>query len=195
MRASSIYFTLVFLVAASVSASTGPVLSITERIPAVFEIPVVVPILFTGQGTDVSAAIASLDFDEDCLHFDPADSDPADGIPDSIVFVLPTPFSGSVSYDPEDTDGELDFVIADYGPPLASLPDGVIAFIILTPSCQPEQTGILSMVGFSQDPPVSFGGTGGEGIPGASLDGSVSISEPIFADGFESLDLSAWSNG
>ncbi len=193
MKTRCIYGFVVLCLAGSANASDGPVLRIPDGILGNFSFPVAAPILFTSNDTAVSAILFSLDFDETCLEFDPTDDDPEDGIPDDIIFELPSQFSGAVEYRAEDTDGELDFVIADFGPPLASLPDGSIAYVVLTPVCQPEETAIIVRVGFSEDPPASFGDTEGQNVSGTSIDGSIIIEESIFTDGFESGDTSAWS--
>ncbi len=189
MRPRPMCFAIVLLATVAANASTGPVLQIPLAIPGTFGLPVSVPILFISNGAAISAIVFSVDYDEACLDFDSADAD-LDGIPDDIVFTLPSQFTGSVTFEPNDTDGELDFVVADFGPPITSLTDSVLAFMIFTPTCQAGQAPVR----FSPDPPPSFGGTGGQGVPGKSIDGSVAIGEQIFADGFESGDLSAWSN-
>ena len=47
-------------------------------------------------------------------------------------------FSVGISYDPADTDGELDFNFSDISPPLSALPEGDIVTISFTAK---ESTG------------------------------------------------------
>ncbi len=179
---------------AASAASTGPgapVLSIPTAIPGDFGIPVSVPVVFTGQGAAISTALFSVDYDQDCLDFDDTDAD-VDGTPDAITFQLPPAFIGTVTFDAGDSDGELDFAIIDFLPPLAALPDGTLVTVSFTPSCEPMGASVLATVGFSDDPAASFGDTGGQSVAGSTVDGSVEIAGPIFADGFESGDTSAW---
>lgn len=195
MKVLSFHCIAVLCLTVPMSASSDPSLSIPGNIPCLFGVPVAVPILFAGNGAEISAMVFSIDYDEACLEFNDGDAD-ADGVPDDIVFSLPAQFSGGVFHEPGDVDGELDFVIADFGLPLASLPDGEIAFVIFTPTCQPDRTSIIARVGFSEDPPASFGDASGQGVEGATSDGSIEIffdtPAEIFADGFESGDTAAW---
>ena len=183
---------------AAVLASLGtaraqvPLLGIPTGIPAAVSLPVEAPILFDSGGAQISTILFSVDFDEECLAFDPTDAD-LDGLPDTIVFDLPPQFVGTVNFNGEDEDGELDFTIVDLLPPLAALPDGFLVTMTFVPICEPVGVAIIAPVLFSTDPPVSFGGTTGLGVPGTSLGGSIQIDSPIFIDGFESGDMSAWS--
>ncbi len=151
-----------------------PTLSIPTDIPAVFGTPVDVPIVFEGSGFDIAATTFSVDYDESCLGFNPADSD-IDGIPDNVSFSLPAGFNGEVTFDASDSDGELDFVIVDPLSPLASLPDGTIVTITLMPLCEPVDASITAPVGFSTAPPPTYGSTEGQDVQGGGIDGSVVI--------------------
>ncbi len=162
-----------YIFGASAPAS-GPTLSIPSNIPTPSNLPVQVPITFSGGGNAISATTFSVDFDEGCLDFDPTDAD-SDGIPDAVSFSLPGDFTASVTYAAADTAGELDFAIADFSTPLASLPDGVIATVTFTPICAPFGTSIIAPVDFGETPSASFGDTAGQSVPGGTVDGSVEI--------------------
>ncbi len=159
---------------AYVFGTPGPNLVVPTAVPTSFPMPVAVPVILNSNGATISAITFSVDYDESCLAFDPSDVD-LDGIPDDVVFSLPPDFLGSVTFSAGDTDGELDFAIADFIPPLAVLPDGILATITLTPICAPAGSSIFAPVGFSSDPTASFGGTSGQSIAGTTLDGSVEI--------------------
>ena len=170
------------------SIGAGPHLNIPDHIPAYAGQEVVVPVAFTGNGNDIASTIFSLDFDENCLSFDPTDGD-QDGLPDAVTFDLPGGFNGSVTFDGSDSDGELDFYIADVFPPLGSLSDGSIVSVTLDVTCQPTSTAIAP-VGFSADPPATFGNTGGQSVPGTTSGGSVEIlaGMPGDCNGDQSVD-------
>ena len=160
----------------------GPILSIPSNIPAHAGQAVSVAINFTSNGHSIASTAFSVDFDQTCLAFDPTDTD-QDGIPDAITLNLPGAFNASVTFDGGDTDGELDFFIADLFPPLASLADGTLATIAFTTTCQPDPgTSIIAPVGFSDDPSASFGDTDGQSVPGTTTDGSVKILPEIAGD-------------
>ena len=75
----------------------------------------------------------------------------------------------SVTYDPNDLGGELDFFVADITPPLSALADGQIASVALKADSTPNST--RSGVRFSKDPVASFGNTQGQSVPGQTIDG------------------------
>ena len=92
---------------------------------------------------------------------------------------MPPQFTPSLSYQPDDTDGEIDVVITDYSPPLATLPNGPLLALRFDVVCEPEITdnSRISDITFSTYPPVSFGNPAGQGVPGISSPGSVKISK------------------
>ena len=164
------------------ATGSGPHLEIPDHVPGIPYQTVAVPLLLTRYGTDLATAVFSLDYDQACLQFDPTDAD-GDGNPDSVAFSLPPAFQGSVTFDGNDADGELDFFIADVFPPLAALPDGQLASIEFQVTCQPPPgSPILADVGFSNEPAASFGGTNGQSVPGTTDAGSVMISGIQSAD-------------
>jgi len=153
----------------------GPILSIPSNIPVRTGQTVIVPVTFTGNGHTIATTVFSVDFDQACLAFDPTDSD-VDGIPDAVRFSVPDAFDVSVTFDGNDPNGELDFVVADTLPPLTSLLDGVLATVQLTATCQPDPgTSMIAPVIFSDDPVPSYGDTGGWSVPGTAINGSVEI--------------------
>ena len=164
--------------ATSVLAAGGqPLLDIPDRIPAVVGATAVVTVNLDADGEAISGLIFSLDVDPTCLAFNDTDAN-GDGIPDAAQFVMPLQFTPSISYQPDDTDGEIDVVITDYSPPLASLPNGPVLALRFDVVCEPDLTdnSRISDITFSTYPPVSFGNPAGQGVPGISSPGSVKIS-------------------
>ncbi len=170
----------------SFSQETSPVLDMPVQAPAEAGSTVTLPVNFTANGNSVSTIIFSVDFDESLLSFDPSDNN-FDTIPDAITFnVSPFVFSVGVSYDPADTDGELDFSISDISPPLTALADGVLLTITLNTG---EPAGLSeAAVNFSQDPVASFGNTAGQSITGIANNGSVLITPSTETNCFDGLD-------
>jgi hypothetical protein len=128
-----------------------------------------VPILLDTDGLDLVGVSFSIDYDESCLVFDPADGD-GDGLPDAIEITVLTDLS-SAAFDAADTDGEIDILLLG-----SSLPDGVLVRVTLTPVCVPApgQT-IAAVVAFSAAPSVSFSDPQANDVPGGSTDGVVEI--------------------
>ncbi|MCA9994880.1 MAG: PKD domain-containing protein [Anaerolineales bacterium] len=133
---------------------------------------VTLPITFDNGGNNISSLVFSVDFDPSLLLFDNSDNN-LDGIPDAIDFNVPVAFAPSVTFDASDTDGELDFAIFDFAPPLASLPSGDIATITFTTADVGSE--VVTAVNFSTDPSASFGSNTGQSIPGTTTNGSVTI--------------------
>lgn len=156
-------------------ATNVPRLAIPANVPGNPYQTVTMPVQFTRNTTNIASLVFSVDFDQTCLQFDPTDAD-QNGIPDAVTFSISGAFQGSVVFDPADHDGELDFFIGDTFPPLSALPDGAPATIQFRVICQsPPGNPILARVGFSADPPPSFGGTSGASVPGVTSDGSVEV--------------------
>ena len=181
--AAILILTLCLPGATAVLAAGGqPLLDIPDRIPAVVGATAIVTVNLDGDGEAISGLIFSLDIDPTCLAFNDTDAN-GDGIPDAAQFVVPLQFSPSISYQPDDTDGELDVVITDYSPPLASLPNGPLLALRFDVICEPDvaDNSRISDISFSSYPPVSFGNPAGQGVPGISSPGSVKISrtEPV----------------
>lgn len=156
--------------------SSGPTLSLPPALPAVVGQRVTVSIDFRPNGAAVAGLTFSIDFNESCLGLDANDQD-GNGLLDRVRLTLPAAFQGSVAYAATDTDGELDVVIADYAPPVASLPslDGVVA-IDFMPLCSPmDNTPVRAAIRFAQAPAASFGGVDGRDLSGVTQDGAVLI--------------------
>ena len=163
---------LMFLLVDGILAqSSGPNLTIAAQVSATPGETVDVPITFHANGTNVASLVFSVDFDT-YLTFDDTDNN-GDQIPDAIQFMLPAGFTGSATVDLNDTDGELDIVIADFAPPLSSLPDSVIANITFNTANVNVPT--IATVNFSADPFPSFGSTTGSSLMGTTTNGSVFI--------------------
>ena len=152
-------------------------LSIPANIPGSIGSTVTVPVYFSGSSSSIDTTTFSIDFDENCLSFD-------DGDPNAIQFMVNSNFVTSASYDPTDTDGEINISIHDQISPRTSIPDGVIVNIELTvkATCAAAPGSSRSArVGFSNDPIPSFG-TYGVSVDGLSLDGFVRILEGLLGD-------------
>jgi len=152
-----------------------PTLSLPDQVQAQRGGTVTLPVTFNSGGHAIASTVFSVDYDQTWLTFDPTDSN-GDGIPDDITFSTPPAFTPQVAFNPADTDGELDFVIADFAPPLASLPSGIIVSITFAVGTPPATLG--AAVNFSQSPAASFGNTAGQSVPGTTDNGSVLIVVP-----------------
>ena len=156
----------------------NPSLSIPEAIPAIPGQTVVVPITLDSDGGDVSGVSFSLRYDRFCLGFDPTD-DNSDGLPDSATVFLPPEFQRLlVAEAPEDSDREVDVVLADLVYPLAAMPDGPIVSIELNVDSRPSCWEMTIAVGFWADAPATYFDTNGEEVTGTMYGGSVTISTP-----------------
>ncbi|MCG8463068.1 MAG: hypothetical protein MI919_42845, partial [Holophagales bacterium] len=160
----------------SCGPSGDPSLTIPVAIPTLPGVPVEVPVELATAGSPLASVAFSIDLDAGCLSFDPADTSPADGIPDAIDFPLGPSFEKVVFYDPADGDGEIDILLFAGDPAATSLPDGTLATLTLTATCAPAPGGtFLAPVLFSNDPQPSFADAGAQSVPGSSRGGSVEI--------------------
>lgn len=165
--------------AGALAAGGLPLIDVPDRIEANVGESAAVTVNLDSDGEAISGVIFSLDIEPECLAFNPSDGD-GDGIPDAATFVLPPQFSPSLSYQADDPDGEIDVVITDYSPPLASLPDGPLLALRFDVVCEPAVTdnSRISDIFFSAYPPPSFGNPAGQSVPGDSSAGSVKITRP-----------------
>ena len=151
-------------------------LSIPGNIPASVGSTVSVPVMFSSNSSHIDTTTFSVDFQEECLSFDATDSN-GDGIPDAITFNLNSNFVTTATYNPSDSDGEIDISIYDQVVPRTPIPDGTILtmefFVKATCSALPGASR-SARVGFSKDPEPSFGSFG-TSVTGLSLDGFVRI--------------------
>lgn len=156
------------------AASSTPAIFIPHKIPASFAKSIDVPLYFSRHGASLTAARFTVDFDELCLTFDDRDRD-GDGNPDDVSLFLPPEMLGQVTFSSNDTGGELSFVITDPSPPLAVLPDGVLATVKLTVACDPLTASHIAPVTFDEAQPPSFATLLGQTVSGRGLGGSVEI--------------------
>lgn len=153
--------------------SGQPVLALPSQLAPGSDGMASVPVQLTTSGVTLVSAIFSLDIDQACLVFDPVDAD-GNGRPDAVTFNTPRGFNTSVAYDATDTDGELDFVVADYMPPYAQLSDGVLFTVRLAVVCWPGGAAARDIpLTFAAAPALSFGLPGGSELAGAAVNGSI----------------------
>ena len=169
---SFLFIALMFNLNASV-VQAAPELSIPLGVPADAGQKVTLPVTFTANGDQIGAIFFSVDFDEANLRFDDTNTT---GLPwpDSITVnpaISPFVFSIGFSYEPADTDGELDFTFSDVTQPLSALPEGGLVTITFTAG----DSTVEAPIKFSLDPAASFGNTAGASVAGTTVDGSVSI--------------------
>jgi hypothetical protein len=143
--------------------------------------PVTVPVSLKANSFDLAATTFSIDMDESCLRLDPADSDD-DGIPDAIRFSLPAGFQAMASVVLSDTDSELDIFIADLQPPLAALPDGILATIEFKAACVPEADPLAVNVNFSTAPEATASDQNGVAVAVATTPGTITIEPGLPGD-------------
>lgn len=151
----------------------GPTLTIPTGIQAGSPGTVAVPIVFQRNQSGVAALTFSITYDPACLVID------SDAAEEAVAFSLPTQMRGSVLFDADDLDGQVDIAIADYAPPFSTLPDSdPLVTITFTVVCTPDEgTTITTPVNFSQSPPASFSNTLGRAIDGSVTNGTVIIQD------------------
>jgi len=140
-----------------------------------------VPVRLVANGMQIGAALFSIDFDEQCLLFDPIDAN-RDGTPDNVIFDVPSQFIVSASFHALDTQGELHIMIVDYSPPYALLPEKAVLTVRLAARCVPANGEIISArVGFGNAPRPSLSTPSGSAVNAAFIDGSVLIGRDLTA--------------
>ncbi len=149
----------------SLITEPGPALTMPDQVSAVPGGLATVPVSFAAHDHSITSLVFSVDYDETWLALDPADRD-GNGIPDAVIFSLPGDFTASVDFDEGDADGEVDVFIGDISPPLTSLSDGPVVYMILDVASSPG--GTQSAVRFSLDPAASFGDMSGQSVPGTA---------------------------
>lgn len=156
------------------STTAAPVLVIPAGVVAASGW-VTVPVQIQPNGAAIGSALFSIDFDQACLLFDPADAN-QDGVPDAITFAPLNAFTKQATYDQADGDGEIDMMLADYTSTPAPLRAGELLTVRFAVVCQPPAgTTIESPVRFSQTPAPSFSTPLGTGVTTTWQDGSVLI--------------------
>ncbi len=153
----------------------GPALFVPGGLTARVGELATIPLAFENNGTHVSSLSFSLDYDRDCLRFEPDDQD-GNGLPDAISFAVPAQFAPSVMVKTDGRD-ELHIVIADYGPPFAALPTTLALITVrLRVICDdPALLPRTAVVRFLAQPPVSFGDQNGRDVVGEERGGIVQI--------------------
>ncbi len=168
-----------------IATPTGiPSLSLEAELRASPSGTVVAPIRFSARGHAISSVVFSLDFDQDLLIFDDFDGD-QDGVPDAVHFNSGLSVE-SVTFNPDDQQGELDFLITDLAGAPRALEDGLLVEVELQ-LIQPA--GTVTSVLFSAEPRASFGDVSGRSVSGTT----EMLRGFLFADGFEAGNLSAWT--
>jgi len=150
------------------AATTPPILTLPVQAPAAPGASVTLGVSYQAHGNPISSLLFSVDYDQTRLT---ADSN-GDGTPDAIRFSsnLPASVIKAVDFDAGDTDGELDFTIADFAASPQSLPDSIVVEITLS---------VVSIVTPPAEAPVRFAissfGTATGDVAGETHDGSVAI--------------------
>lgn len=149
-------------------------MSIPSLIPAGAPGTVTVPVRFQRGQSGVAALAFTLNYDPACLV--PAVAEGA-GPEQAVTLLAPPQFRGSVLQAVDTSGSRLSIVVADYAPPLSTLPDldpllAITFDVICTPAA--GQT-IISPLTFSSQFPASFSNTLGRGIPGTVTGGSVAV--------------------
>jgi len=157
----------------------GPLLAIISPAPLTTGQMITIAINFQNNGFNIVATSFSLDLDQSCLAFDPTDQN-KDGRPDAIIFYTPAGISAAAIVDLQDSDSELDFLLADYFPPFTTLPNRApLIEIGLRTICQPAAGSTsIAPIRFAADPVPSFGSINGASVPGTAIDGVVTIQGP-----------------
>lgn len=171
------------LVANVAPGQTGPQLVLDGEIQTTPAVPVPVPLDFVSHGHAITAIAFLLELDLDHVGFDPADDD-GDGVPDAVTFPQGAPGLTFVEFGVDGARGEIAVLLAN----LSGLPfpDGPLMEIEMLPV---TSGWLVSRTRFSRDPAPSFGDATGTDIPGTATVAGAGI----FADGFESGDLGAWT--
>lgn len=152
-----------------VAATAQPILSLQNQGGAPGS-AVTVRIVYEANAHLISSSLFSLDYDHTRLTPDRN----GDGTPDSIQFRndLPTSSVKSVTLDASDTDGELDFMVADFAASPKILPSGTlveVTLFVLPTVATPSQAPLHFAV-------ASFGGVAGD-VTGVTRDGTISINQ------------------
>jgi hypothetical protein len=156
-------------------AQNAPQLAIPAKLVPQANGQVAVPVQFDPAGSQTTSVLFSIDVDQGCLLFDPADSN-RDGIPDAVTFFTPASFVRSFSYDALDGDGEIDVILADYSPPYALLSSSTLVSIQFSVICRPVEGTVREVaVPFSTAPGASFSMPSGSALNGVTAGGSVWI--------------------
>jgi len=160
------------------SEAGAPALAIPVKIPAAGPGVVSVPIYYSSGGKGVAGLAFSLDYDAACLSVGLVNNQPAPG---TVTFHVPMQFNASVAYDPLDSEGKLDVVIADYALPISTLMDSTpLLTVTFRVHCTPAKgQTLVAPVRFSVQPPPSFSNSIGRPITGLTTNGSVAVQSSL----------------
>jgi hypothetical protein len=161
------------------SQRTIPIfLSIPSSIPGSTGALVTVPVIFSGNNSNIDTTNFSIDFDENCLSFDGSN-------PNAIQFMLnSSSFYTGATYNANETASEIDVSIYSFTNPRQAIPDGTIMtieFRVKATCAAPPGSSRSARVGFSTDPIPSFANSG-VSISGWALDGFVRILPGLLGD-------------
>ncbi|MEZ4864025.1 MAG: hypothetical protein R3C14_22085 [Caldilineaceae bacterium] len=155
-----------------------PTLTIATDIQASAGSTVTVPIDFRNNGRAIASIAFAIEVNPTCLYFDPIDQN-GDYQYDAVTFLLPAQLRGSTKADP--ASGRLEIVIADYAPPLATLPDtdGMVQLTFMA-NCAPEAgENVTTAINFSTEPAASFSDPQGKTVAGVVVNGTVVINSAL----------------
>ena len=133
------------------------------------------------NGNAVGSLAFSLDLDPAHYNLSRIDMN-ADGIPDRLRFPAGNPDLARVSFNAEDTDGELDILLARFA--WQTLHQGIVVEVGVPSSYASIRTPALA-----NQPQPSFGAANGADLQGEVLEGTL-----LFGDGFESGNTDRWSS-
>lgn len=136
------------------------------------------PITFTSNSHEIASLSFSLDFDQGCLTFDSVTDSNGDGVPDSVITNFHANFTPSVSYDADDTTGEIDFSVSNAVSTTQALSDGTLVTFVfgVENSCRTTDGTLTNVVfAFSSNPSPSFGDTSGSAVPGTATGATVPL--------------------
>lgn len=156
------------------AAGNGPVLSLPEGQRVGAPGTVAVPLRFARNNSGITSMAFGLELDHPCLA---AIAETPDAVGDLVTFHVPPQFRGSASFHAHNGGGQLQIVVADYTPPLSTLPDlDVLLELRLQLTCEPTPDAPITIpLTFSTVPPPSFGNTLGRSVAGAVHDGSLVV--------------------
>lgn len=140
-----------------------PTLAIPDDITGYINSFVDVPVAFQGNGHAINALTFAVAFDTSILALNPSD----------VVFSLPAGFSGSAFLQPG-APGILNLSVFSLS--TIGLPNGPFVTLPFTATC-PTGAGatVAADVGFSANPPATFGSVQGRDVPGSAVNGQVTI--------------------